>query len=203
MESRLKDRGEPRRSKAGSGRKREPRQRPGWAGELLDWGKTLAVAVLIVLVLRYFVFNLSTVKGYSMEPTLYQGEWLFVNKAVYLLGDPQRGDVVVLKDPSMEPGRKEFLVKRVIGVPGDVIEIRAGQLYRNGEHIVEPYTDSDIEGEDYGPVTIQQGTYFVLGDNRHLGASRDSRMFGQPVTKDAIQGRADLVLWPIAKLDTL
>ncbi|WP_308637779.1 signal peptidase I [Paenibacillus silvisoli] len=173
-----------------------------WVAELRDWVRTLVIAVIVVLGMHYFVFNLSTVEGQSMEPTLYEKEWLFVNKISYLLGSPKLGDVVILKDPSQGSERKEFLVKRIVGMPGDTIEIRQGQLYRNGELVVEPYTDTDIEDLDYGPDKIADGHYFVMGDNRHQNASRDSRSF-HSVPRELIEGRADFILWPIAKLNDL
>ncbi|MFC0393714.1 signal peptidase I [Paenibacillus mendelii] len=178
------------------------RPAPRWASELWDWTRTLSIALTVVLLLHFFVFNLSTVEGQSMEPTLYEGEWLFVNKISYLIGDPDRGEVVILKDPTDRLEKKEFLVKRVVGVPGDTIEIREGQLYRNGELIVEPYTDTIIDDLDYGPYKVDEGMYFVMGDNRHARASLDSRSFGA-VSQDLIRGRADFILWPIAKLNAL
>lgn len=173
--------------------------RPPWVRELLDWFKTFAVALVIVILLHAFVFNLSTVKGHSMEPTLQDGEWLFVNKAVFLLGSPERGDVVIVDDPEHELKKSEFLVKRVVGVPGDRIEIRSQRLYLNGELLVEPYTDLEIEDNDYGPLTVEPGYYFIMGDNRHGGASRDSRAFGT-VPESSIKGRADFILWPITDI---
>ncbi|WP_270165317.1 signal peptidase I [Paenibacillus sp. SYP-B4298] len=176
--------------------------RPPWAKELLDWLKTFAIALVIVFLLHTFVFNLSTVKGQSMEPTLQDAEWLFVNKVVYLLGSPERGDVVIVEDPEHELKKSEFLVKRVIAVPGDRIEIRGKRLYLNGEQLVEPYTDLDIEDNDYGPLTVEPGSYFIMGDNRHAGASRDSRAFGT-VAEGMIKGRADFILWPITDMKRL
>ncbi|REE90533.1 signal peptidase I [Paenibacillus taihuensis] len=173
-----------------------------WAAELRSWLLTLAIAVLIVFGMHLFVFNLSTVKGQSMEPTLYESEWLFVNKLALLIGPPKIGDVVILKDPAEAEGRKEYLVKRIVGLPGDTIEIRQGQLYRNGKLVVEPYTDTEIEDLDYGPDTISADHYFVMGDNRHAKASRDSRSF-HAVPRSSILGRADFIIWPIANLEHL
>jgi signal peptidase I len=170
----------------------------GWKKELWDWSKALIVAVVIVLLLKAYVFQLSTVKHQSMQPTLYENEWLFINKIVYEFGDPKRGDVIILKDPSMDATRKEHLVKRVIGVPGDTLEIRNGQLYLNGVLKVEEYTDVKIEDGDYGPVTVTPDHYFVMGDNRHLDASKDSRSFNE-VSRSFIEGRGDLILWPITR----
>lgn len=165
------------------------------AAELWDWFKTLAIALIIVLVLHTFVFNLSTVEGHSMEPTLTEKEWLFVNKLVYLTGNPGVGDVVILEEPGLSGDEQKLLVKRVVGVPGDRIEISGNRLYRNGEAVDEPYTDIIIEGMGYGPVIVEEGHYFVLGDNRHQHASKDSRSFGS-VSEDFIRGRAEFVLWP-------
>ncbi|MFS0726135.1 signal peptidase I [Paenibacillus sp. 1P07SE] len=187
---------EPRRSRGGG-------QQPArWIRELLDWGKTLAVALIVVLLLHVFVFNLSTVEGQSMEPTLVEKEWLFVNKFIYLIGKPVHEDVVILKDPDALPGVRDYLVKRIIGVPGDQIEIRGHQLYRNGELIIERYTNVHIDGPDMAPLTVAEGQYFVMGDNRHERASRDSRSFGT-VPEEAIRGRADLILWPITRINNL
>ncbi|AJY74419.1 signal peptidase I [Paenibacillus beijingensis] len=177
-------------------------RRPSWVKELLEWVKMVAAALVIVLLLHVFVFNLSTVVGHSMEPTLKEREWLFVNKLALRLGKPRLGDIVVLKDVSTPSGPQSYLVKRVVGVPGDRIEIRSGKLYRNGAPAAEPYTDSDIDDADYGPVVVEPGRYFVMGDNRHTGASRDSRSFGT-VPGSQIEGRADLILWPVRQLKAL
>jgi len=176
--------------------------RPYWLSELLEWIRTLAVALVLVVLVNLFLFNLSKVEGHSMEPTLESHEWLFVNKIGYRLGKPERGDVVILKDPSTDEDRKDYLVKRIIGVPGDRIEIRGGQLYVNGELQVEAYTDVQIEGGDYGPAEVEAGRYFIMGDNRHGGASKDSRQFGT-VPGSLIKGEAEFVLWPITKWNKL
>ncbi len=170
----------------------------GWRKELWDWSKALIVAFVIVLLLRAFVFQLSTVKSYSMQPTLYEHEWLFINKIALEFGSLGRGDVVILKDPRTGPERKEFLVKRIIGMPGDTLEIRAGQLYINGALKVESYTDVKIEDGDFGPTTVSPESYFVMGDNRHEHASTDSRSFKE-VPEDLIKGRADFIIWPISR----
>lgn len=168
----------------------------GWRKELWDWAKALIIALIVVLLLRTFVFQLSTVQKVSMEPTLRDNEWLLVNKIALKLGSLQRGDVVILKEPNAE--RKEFLVKRIVAIPGDTLEIRDGELYINGELKVESYTDSKIENGDFASVTISPGHYFVLGDNRRLNASKDSRQFDE-VPEELIQGRADLIVWPITR----
>lgn len=174
----------------------------GWRKELWDWSKALIVAVIIVLLLRAFIFQLSTVKKVSMEPTLHENDWLFVNKIVLQLAEFKRGDVVILKDPSEGQDRKEFLVKRIVGIPGDTLEIRNGEFYLNGELKVEPYTEVKIEDGDFGPTTVSPGHYFVMGDNRHRSASKDSRAFKE-VSEELIKGRADFVIWPISRWNKL
>lgn len=164
--------------------------------EVWDWTKSLLIALVVVFFIHQFVFYLSTVEGSSMEPTLEDGEWLFVNKAIYYLDRPQRGDIVILKDPRM--GVEQYLVKRIVGLPGETIEIVNYKVHINGEPLDEPYTDVRIENGDYGPVTLGEDEYFVMGDNRHLDGSMDSRYFGS-VSSEYIQGRAEFILWPVSK----
>jgi signal peptidase I len=170
-----------------------------FAAELWDWTKSILLALAIVFIIHQFIFNLSKVEGHSMEPTLEDKERLFVNKIVYLIGEPNYNNVVILKDPR---GGKQFLVKRIVAVSGDTVEIRNQQLFVNGEKVDEPYIAAPIEGRDYGPITVDEGHYFVMGDNRHFGESLDSRDFGA-VRSDLIKGRAEYILWPITKMDKL
>ncbi|MBO2945296.1 signal peptidase I [Paenibacillus sp. F411] len=173
-----------------------------FAAELWDWIKTIAIAFAIMLLLNMFVFNLSMVKGESMEPTLTASERLFINKIGYRFGDPRHGDVIVLKDPSDGPDKKEFLVKRIVGVPGDTVEVKGHILYVNGKAQKEEYTDVPIEDPDYGPVTVEEGHYFVMGDNRHFQKSKDSRKFGT-VERSEIVGKAEFIFWPLSEIKGL
>jgi len=200
----------PAEIRAGDGRpaeggrsRRDRRPKPaGWRRELLEWIKSLAVAFIVVALLKLFVFDLTIVHGISMEPTLRSGERLFVNKIVYLLGKPRRGDIAVLADPAPAPGGSKFIVKRVIGVEGDTIEIRGGALYVNGERLSEPYTDVAIASPDFGPLKVEPGRVFVMGDNRRSGASKDSRSFGTVPVRDLL-GRAEFILWPVSRWKNL
>ncbi|WP_410770840.1 signal peptidase I [Fontibacillus sp. BL9] len=171
----------------------------GWVTEFWDLLKTVAIAFAVMLLLNVFVFNLSMVKGQSMEPTLEEQERLFVDKIVYRFTEPRAGEVVVLRDPSTGSDKKPFLVKRVVAVPGQTVEIRDHQLLVDGQPQSEPYTDTAIEDSDLAPVTLGKNEYFVMGDNRHAGRSKDSRYFGS-VKKGSIVGRAEFVFWPIAKI---
>lgn len=170
--------------------------------EIREWIKTIAFAVVIVTVLHLFVFNLSTVKGQSMEPTLQEDEWLFINKIGYIVGEPQHSDVVILKDPTQVNREKKFLVKRIVALAGDTVEVRDGIVFVNGKALQEVYTDIEIEDGDYGPQEVPEGKVFVMGDNRHMGASFDSRSFGAVPLK-SLEGKAQFILWPLGKLGSL
>ncbi|KIL42228.1 hypothetical protein SD70_01370 [Gordoniibacillus kamchatkensis] len=174
-------------------------ERP-FLAEVWDWMKATGVALLAVLLIHQFGFNFSTVRGQSMRPTIQEGEWLFVNKTAVWLTRPHRGDVVILKEPPVARSTAEhpYLVKRVVAVAGDKVEIRRGKLYVNGQETDEPYTDSPVEDGDYGPIDVGPRQVFVMGDNRRLHASEDSRTFG-PVPLSLVQGRAEFILWPFSK----
>ncbi|WP_339181728.1 signal peptidase I [Paenibacillus sp. FSL H8-0317] len=173
-----------------------------WVVELWDWVKTIVVAFVIMMLLNLFVFNLSMVKGQSMQPTLVERDRLFVNKIVYHLGTPSRSDVIVLRDPSEGVEKKDFLVKRIVGLPGDTIEVRDHHLYVNGEQQAETYTDIEVQDPDFGPITLEPDHFFVMGDNRHEGKSKDSRVFGS-ITSDQIVGKAEFIFWPFSELKKL
>ncbi|MEK3875073.1 signal peptidase I [Paenibacillus sp. FSL M7-0420] len=178
------------------------KSRRTWIKDMREWIITAGIVFAVMSLLNIYVFNVSTVIGQSMEPTLYQGEKLIINKIALSFGNPGRGEVVVLHDPSTGPSRKEYLVKRVIGIPGDIIEVRSQQLYLNGKLLDEPYIDTSIEDPDFSSLTVQAGTYFVMGDNRHAGASKDSRYFGA-VAGESIVGKVSLIWWPISKMKAL
>jgi len=152
-----------------------------------DMRDTLAMVVII-----YTLVNLLApryiVEGSSMEPNFQTGEWIIVSRLPYLLGAPQRGDVVVLDFE--EP--QEDLIKRVIGLPGETVEIRDGLVYINGQPLEEPYINARPRYTEE-PITLGADEYFVLGDNRNN--SRDSHSFGA-VTSDHLMGRAWLIYWP-------
>jgi signal peptidase I len=167
--------------------------------ELLQTGLLM---VLLFLSVRVVLQNFR-VEGPSMQPTLTTGEFLWVNKAAYFrwngqypLGGPTRGDIAVLRSP--EPGDDVDLIKRIIGLPGDRLLVKHGEVFINGQTLEEPYIhfqasyDYPASGED---VTVPAGQYFVLGDNR--ANSRDSH-FGWFVPADNLVGRAWLSYWPPA-----
>lgn len=151
--------------------------------------ETAVLALLIFLLLRTVVQNFR-IEGYSMEPNLHQGQYLIVNKAVYRwLHPPERGDIVVFESPG---SRNRDFIKRIIGLPGEKVEIRNGVVYINDEPLPEPYLNEQGHG-NYPPTVLGPNEYFVLGDNRNN--SSDSRMWG-PLPEDQIIGKAWISYWP-------
>ncbi len=129
------------------------------------------------------------IEGSSMLPTLHEGEYLIINKLAYFLDEPQRGDIIVLQFPN---DRSRDFIKRVIGLPGDTIEIHDGQVFVNGQPIEEPYIkDPPSNNQTW---LVPAGSYFVMGDNRQ--SSSDSRSWSYLPRKDII-GKAWVVYWPL------
>ncbi|NPV71212.1 MAG: signal peptidase I [Firmicutes bacterium] len=153
--------------------------------------------ILTAMVLAYFVqaFVVQSwiVDGPSMEPTVHDAERVFLSKFAYRIGTPQRGDVVVFHLPKR--GDKDF-IKRVIGLPGETLEIRLGRVYINQQPIDEPYVRKDVLS-DHPKVVIPAGQVFVMGDNRPN--SHDSRAFG-PVPINLLRGKALVVYWPLGDI---
>lgn len=161
-----------------------------------------AVCVAIVIVLHTFVFQFSVVDGQSMQPTLHDGQWLLIDKMSYHFVSPVRGDLLIVHEPNPLTEDTKLLVKRLVAIAGDQVEVRDGKLYLNGQLTQERYTDTIIEDGDYGPYTVPAGMYFVMGDNRHVQASLDSRVFGA-INRAAIVGRATYIIWPINQMTHL
>jgi len=156
----------------------------------------VVVSLILALLIRGFVVESFLVDGISMEPTLQDGERLLVNKLVYRFHPPERFDIVVFHYPR-DPSRD--FIKRVIGLPGETVEIVEGQVYVNGRPVEEPYVVN--RGPDfYPPITVPPGHVFVLGDNRPH--SDDSRS-GWTVPVREIIGKAFLVYWPPAEAGTI
>ena len=171
----------------------------GWrrAGRgALDFAKTLVIAFLLAQLVMVSVAQAFQVEQYSMEPTLLPHDRVLVNKFIYRLREPQRGDVIVLHYPR-DPSRN--YIKRIVALPGDRVEIRNGHLYINNSSVQEVYINGQPSG-DYGPEAVPDGSYFVLGDNRNN--SEDSRAFGF-LKRSQVVGRAVLIYWPPQRMRVL
>jgi signal peptidase I len=154
--------------------------------------------VLFCFFLITFVAQAFRVQGTSMLPVLEDGERIIVNKFLYRFHPIERGDVVVFwwpRDPSVS------FIKRVVGLPGDVIEVRAGTVYVNGLPLKEDYVDAKFrDDESYSAVDVRRGYYYVLGDHRN--SSNDSRSWGE-VPEKYIYGRAVFRFWPLSKIGVI
>lgn len=187
--------------------------------EVLQWGISIIIALIIALLIRGFIFEIVLVSGSSMDDTLADGQRLYVNKVGYYISEPKRNDVIIMikeegnldKTPLFQkvsilkkiiPDFKETdYVKRIIGVPGDIIDIKNGKVYRNGEELVEPFS----KGKTYAknilfPVTIPENKYLVLGDNREN--SSDGREFGL-IDRSRIKGKAVYVVLPLNNMKAI
>jgi signal peptidase I len=169
--------------------------RPGRLRALFELLHDLSVAVLFCFFLVTYVGQAFRVQGASMQPLLQDDERILVNKFAYRLGSIQRGDVVVFwypRDPSVS------FIKRVVGLPGDVVEVRRGLVHVNGRKLEEPWIAAEFRGHDsVGPVEVERGHYFVLGD--HRTSSNDSRAWGD-VPERYIYGKAVFRFWPLNRI---
>ena len=148
------------------------------------------IIIVVVILIRTFIITQVRVDGASMDKTLENGQILLL----YKLGNVKRYDIVVL-DEEIED---EIIIKRIIGMPNDTVEIKNGKIYVNDEEIEEEYAYGQTS--DYDKITLGDDEYFILGDNRPI--SKDSRYFG-PVKKDEIIGKVIFRLWPINKFGTI
>ncbi len=164
---------------------------------LLELLESVAIAVLLAVLIRMFLFQPFIIPSGSMEPTLQVGDRIMVNKLSYRLGKPERGDVVVFKFP-LDPNRD--FVKRLIAKGGETVAIRDSKLIINGEQVPEEYLPPGLMFEDFGPVEVPPGTYFMLGDNRN--SSEDSRSWGM-MPEENIIGKAVLIYWPLDRIKLL
>ncbi|MGH9000901.1 MAG: signal peptidase I [Acidimicrobiia bacterium] len=161
----------------------------------------IVISLAVALVVRAFLIQAFYIPSGSMLPTLHRNDRILVNKLAYRLGDVDRGDVIVFHAP---PGAAtndvKDLVKRVVGLPGETIEGRDGTIYINGRPLEEPYLASDVRSREFGPDTVPEDHYYVLGDNRQ--DSRDSTFF-KAIDEGSIVGRAFVRIWPIDNLGLL
>ena len=170
--------------------------------EIREWIVSLAGAVIVVLLIRNFLFTVIRVDGPSMSDTLLNKDKLFVTVADMKLNGPERFDVVICKYPNS----RDNYVKRVIGLPGETLEVKKGVLYINGEEIEEPFLSDartvrfDKASNNFGPVVMGENEYFVMGDNRD--DSNDSRNVGV-ITGEMVIGKVRQIIWPLNRFGSV
>ena len=185
---------------------REEEKKPFWTPErkkdAREWVVSIVTALLAVLIIRSFLFTIIRVDGTSMTDTLQNNDRLFVTVLDMKLHGPDRFDVVITH---YDDTRKEY-VKRIIGLPGDTLEVRSGVLYVNGEAYDEPFLSPErivnysLPQYDFGPIEVPEGSYFVMGDNRDN--SRDSRRVGF-LSEDKIVGKVRYIIWPLNRIGSV
>lgn len=163
------------------------------AKEILEWALTIIIPVVAALLIHQYLFTFARVDGTSMLDTLHENNIMGVSRLHYRLNEPQRGEIITCNYP--EDGNKLF-VKRIIGLPGETIEIREGTVYIDGEPIAETYL-TRVDDQSMDPITLAKDEIFVMGDNRPV--SRDSRSVG-PLTLDEIYGRVLFVAFPFNEI---
>ncbi len=179
----------------------EPQVIPGskksWGRELRDWAVSLSVAIVVALLIQNYAFAQTEVRNISMQHTLVEGQRLIEDKISYHFEKPERGDIVIIDGPESDLR----LIKRVIGLPGDIIDMKNGIVYLNKLPLTETY----IKGKTFTnglkvPFTVPANKVFVMGDNREN--SQDSRVLG-PIAMSSLEGRAIFRLWPLQKFGQL
>lgn len=170
----------------------QPSQLPAWHVWLRETLQVVIPALLLALVVHLFLAQATVVFGQSMEPNLSAYQRLIIDKISYHLHSPQRNDIVVIDLPEMD----EMLVKRIVGLPGEVVALRDGIVYINGDPLEEAFPH-DLSHQTMEPRMLAPLEYFVLGDNR--SNSNDSRSFG-PIQREYIVGRVWLRYWPLNQI---
>lgn len=190
---------------AGDTRERSPRagaRGPSRGRSLGSWIVVVVVAVLVAAGLRLFVVESFWIPSGSMEPTLHgcsgcNNDRVLVNKLSYRVHGIDRGDVVVFDKPVGVEDPDKYLIKRVIGLPGETVSGHDGRVWIGNRPLTEPYRNTDCGPQDnFAPTTVPDGKVFLMGDNRC--DSYDSRIFG-PVAENEVVGRAFMIVWPVAR----
>lgn len=168
-----------------------------WLNFVWEILKIVIISLAIIIPIRYFLIQPFFVKGASMEPNFWDGDYLIIDEVSYRLGAPQRGDIIVFRYP-LNP--TEFFIKRIIGLPGEDIKIENGRVFIDGKILDESEYLNDIDTVGNVEVSLEGDEYFVLGDNRQ--ASSDSRKWGE-LNKKYIIGRAWMRAWPFSRAEMI
>lgn len=170
--------------------RRETSKKKKEKSTLREMIEVIITALVLAFVIKTFVVGNFWIPSESMVPTIEVNDKVIVTNFSYWFNEPQRGDVIVFKYPN--DTRVDY-IKRCIGLPGETVEFRDSRLYINGEPVAEPYLPEDLTFDDYGPVTVPEGQYFMCGDNRNNSA--DSRAWGF-LDRKLIIGKAQCIYWP-------
>ncbi|WP_240666511.1 signal peptidase I [Longirhabdus pacifica] len=172
--------------------------------ELLEWVKTIVIAVVLVFIIKLFLFGNYVVEGESMEPNFHDGQNIIVNKILYTFREPDRGEVIVLHAPD---GRD--FIKRVIGLEGETVEVLGDDVYIDGQVLEEEYLQDIVkeyndQGLNYNTIDFEEqevpeGHVFVMGDNRPRSSDSRSVKVGFIPVEDVV-GRADIIYWPFSDI---
>jgi signal peptidase I len=176
-----------------------PTQELRRASWLFNWAETIVVALVLALVIRAFFLQVFWIPSGSMEPTFDIGDRIVVDKVSYHFREPRRLEVVVFRGVPAMSEQKKDLIKRLVGLPGEKLEIKDGRIHINGQPLAEKHAMNE-DFANFGPVTIPADSYFVMGDNRP--ASADSRYWGFLPKRNLI-GPAFLRIWPLVKLSLI
>lgn len=161
----------------------EKKETIDWRAELISWIKIIATAAVIAFILNNFIIANSKVPSGSMENTIMTGDRVIGSRLSYLFSDPERGDIVIFHFPD-DPTNKIYYVKRIIGLPGDTVDIKGGKVYLNGSEtpLDEPYIREDMIPELPAHYEVPEDSYFMLGDNRNHSA--DARRWENTYVKE-------------------
>ena len=178
-----------------------PDDGPSAKSSAISWIATIVIAVVLTILVKTFILQAYSIPSPSMVPTLAVGDRVVVFQ---LNTDPGRGDIIVFdrppSDPKTNPDDPDVLIKRVIGLPGETVESRDGEVYIDGKLLKEDYLPDDVTTTITSPIAVPADELLVLGDNR--AASFDGRYFGT-ISKDLIVGRAVARIWPLSRLSGL
>ena len=181
-------------------KRKEKEEAVSTARELFQWVAAIVAAVLIALAIDNFVIVNAQIPSGSMENTIMTGDRVIGNRFAYSFSDPQRFDIIIFRYPDDE---SQLFIKRIIGLPGETVEIRDGKIYLNGsdEPLEDVQTKETMVGS-FGPYTVPENSYFVMGDNRNNSSDSRTDMVGN-ITRENIIGKAWLRIWPVSDFGVL
>src|SRR5690625_4916363 len=164
------------------------------SNSLVKWIKASLIAIILAIILNTFIFSSSIVEGISMEPTLIDNDRIIFNKLIYIISQPERGDIIIIKQ------RDKKYIKRVIALPGETIEMSNHKLYIDSVEQPTSYVDpsDEILTGSFGPLKVPKEHYFVMGDNRLV--SKDSRNELGLIKRDEIIGKSEFIIYPFDRL---